>query len=308
MSTPVPKVLSAIHAVLAALSKDGIAKDQRNTQQNFNFRGIDTVLNVLSGLLDVNKLLIIPTVLERIQTERETNKGGVLFSVVCKIEYKFYSVEDGSSVTAILYGEAMDSGDKATNKALSAAYKYMAIQSFAIPTEGIEQNDADATTPPEVKSRGQEKRDANSRAEPGDERPPVMRGGPTESARSSAQSQNESKGPQEGKAKHPILLQLEAALNKYGDGRPKAEARLAEKFEVASIDKIPGAILPQALLVVMNHQKEMRNAAAAKKAADKPAGGKKPAGKKPKDEPQPPDDGDVPEGASDDSDDGDLPV
>jgi len=38
----------------------------------------------------------------------------------------------------------MDSGDKATNKAMSAAYKYMAFQTFAIPTEG--DNDADAHT------------------------------------------------------------------------------------------------------------------------------------------------------------------
>ena len=38
----------------------------------------------------------------------------------------------------------MDSGDKATNKAMSAAYKYAAMQAFAIPTEG--DNDADSTT------------------------------------------------------------------------------------------------------------------------------------------------------------------
>jgi hypothetical protein len=38
----------------------------------------------------------------------------------------------------------MDSGDKASNKAMSAAYKYAAFQAFCIPTEG--DNDADATT------------------------------------------------------------------------------------------------------------------------------------------------------------------
>ena len=38
----------------------------------------------------------------------------------------------------------MDSADKATNKAMSAAYKYAAFQAFAIPTQG--DNDADATT------------------------------------------------------------------------------------------------------------------------------------------------------------------
>jgi hypothetical protein len=43
-----------------------------------------------------------------------------------------------------MYGEAMDSGDKATNKAMSAAYKYACMQAFSIPTEG--DNDADAHT------------------------------------------------------------------------------------------------------------------------------------------------------------------
>jgi hypothetical protein len=54
------------------------------------------------------------------------------------------SAEDGSKHTARTFGEAMDSGDKATNKAMSAAYKYMAFQTFAIPTEG--DNDADNHT------------------------------------------------------------------------------------------------------------------------------------------------------------------
>jgi hypothetical protein len=39
----------------------------------------------------------------------------------------------------------MDTSDKATNKAMSAAYKYAALQAFAIPTEG--DNDADSHTP-----------------------------------------------------------------------------------------------------------------------------------------------------------------
>jgi hypothetical protein len=38
----------------------------------------------------------------------------------------------------------MDSGDKGTNKAMSAAYKYAAFQAFSIPTEA--DNDADGHT------------------------------------------------------------------------------------------------------------------------------------------------------------------
>jgi hypothetical protein len=64
--------------------------------------------------------------------------------VTVEAEFDFVCAEDGSKHTVKTFGEAMDSGDKATNKAMSAAYKYAAFQAFAIPTEG--DNDADAQT------------------------------------------------------------------------------------------------------------------------------------------------------------------
>ena len=141
----VPHVALAIKAIMKEVRKDGIAKDSKNTQQNFNFRGIDAVLNVLSGMLPEADLIIIPRVISRTQVERVTAKGGALFFSTVEADYTFQSTLDGSEkVVGPFYGEAMDSADKATNKAMSAAYKYMAIQTFCIPTEG--DNDADATT------------------------------------------------------------------------------------------------------------------------------------------------------------------
>jgi hypothetical protein len=67
-----------------------------------------------------------------------------LFYITVEAEFDLVSAEDGSKHTARTFGEAMDSGDKGTNKAMSAAYKYMAFQTFAIPTEG--DNDADGHT------------------------------------------------------------------------------------------------------------------------------------------------------------------
>jgi hypothetical protein len=73
--------------------------------------------------------------------------------VTVEAEYDFVSTNDGSMHTARVVGEAMDSADKATNKAMSAAYKYLCIQTFCIPTEG--DNDADATTHEVVSSKQQ---------------------------------------------------------------------------------------------------------------------------------------------------------
>jgi hypothetical protein len=138
------KVYEAINKVQRALAAAGISKDKRNTQQGYNFRGIDDVYNAVSPLLGANGLCILPRVLGRECVERQSAKGGALFYVVCEVEFDFVSSEDGSKHTCKTFGEAMDSADKATNKAMSAAYKYAVMQAFAIPTEG--DNDADAHT------------------------------------------------------------------------------------------------------------------------------------------------------------------
>jgi hypothetical protein len=139
-----PNVYACIAAVSGEIAQTGISKDRKNQQQGYSFRGIDDVYNALAPMLSKHKLVVIPRFLNRVQTERESAKGGVIFSVVVEAEFDFVSAADGSKHTARAFGEAMDSADKATNKAMSAAYKYAAFQTFCIPTEG--DNDADAHT------------------------------------------------------------------------------------------------------------------------------------------------------------------
>ncbi|ORC23925.1 single-stranded DNA-binding protein [Enterobacter cloacae subsp. cloacae] len=129
------KVYAAISAVAKEMATTGISKDRRNQQQGFNFRGIDQVYNALAPALVTHGLVILPRLTERTCTERINKNGTALFYVVVKAEFDFVSTEDGSIHTVTTYGEAMDSGDKATNKAMSIAYKYAAFQAFCIPTE-----------------------------------------------------------------------------------------------------------------------------------------------------------------------------
>ena len=143
-------VYKAINKVQAELAHIGITKDRRNQQQGYNFRGIDDVYNVLSPLLAKHGLCILPRIVSRVCEERQSAKGGILFYVTIEAEFDFVCADDGSKHVVRTYGEAMDSGDKATNKAMSAAYKYAAFQAFAIPTEG--DNDTESHTP-EVESR-----------------------------------------------------------------------------------------------------------------------------------------------------------
>lgn len=157
------QVYQAIAAVTAEMAREGIAKGRRNQQQGYQFRGIDDVYNALSPVLARHRLCILPRVTERVVQERETRNGGVLLYVTVRVEFDFVSADDGSVHMVSTYGEAMDSADKATNKAMSAAYKYAAFQTFCIPTEG--DNDADATTPevtrrPEPRPAAKPARDA----------------------------------------------------------------------------------------------------------------------------------------------------
>lgn len=138
------KVFTAIAAVMAEIGAEGIAKGRRNQQQGYSFRGIDEVYNALSPILAKHKLVMLPRIMARECVERQTRNGGALFNVTVEAEFDLVSAEDGSKHTIRTFGEAMDSADKATNKAMSAAYKYAAMQAFCIPTEG--DNDADAHT------------------------------------------------------------------------------------------------------------------------------------------------------------------
>ena len=139
------KVYKAINAVQSELAKTGITKDRKNTQgSGYMFRGIDDVYNAIAPLLATHGLCILPRMISRELVERQSKAGGALFYVTVEAEFDFVAAEDGSKHTVRTFGEAMDSGDKATNKAMSAAYKYAAFQAFAIPTEG--DNDADSHT------------------------------------------------------------------------------------------------------------------------------------------------------------------
>jgi hypothetical protein len=143
---PKLEVYRAINGVQGDLAKDGISKDQENKGYGggYKYRGIDAVYQALAPLLDKHCLIIIPRVLSRECIERKSSKGSPLYYVSLDVEFDLVCSKDGSMHTARTFGESMDSSDKATNKALTAAYKYLCFTIFCIPTEGSE--DADAVT------------------------------------------------------------------------------------------------------------------------------------------------------------------
>jgi len=133
----VAAVFAAIRRVMEDMAKSGVGKLKTNSQQNFAYRGVDDVMDALAPSLARHGLIIVPHVTERSVTERESRQGSKLFHTLLRIDYEFISVSDGSiHLVGPIYGEAMDSGDKSTNKAMAIAYKYCCVQTFCIPVTG----------------------------------------------------------------------------------------------------------------------------------------------------------------------------
>ena len=119
-----------------------VGKNDVNKQQGFKYRGIDAVMNAINPALVKNHVFVVPTVLEQSREERTSKNGSLLIYSICKIKFTFYA-EDGSHVESVTIGEGMDSGDKATNKAMAIAFKYACFQVFCIPTEEMQDPDGE---------------------------------------------------------------------------------------------------------------------------------------------------------------------
>lgn len=134
-------ICTAINAVMADVG--AIGKDSKNATQGFMYRGVDAVMNALQPAMIKHKVFVVPEVLEQTREERVNAKGTTLLYSILKVRFTFFS-DDGSNISAVVIGEGMDSGDKASNKAMSVAFKYACFQVFCIPTEEMKDPDAES--------------------------------------------------------------------------------------------------------------------------------------------------------------------
>lgn len=113
---------------------DHVAKRDRNTNQNFVFRGIDAVLNSVGPILRKHRVIVVPHV--NSATYANVTTSGNKPSTACRVDVTYtFLAGDGSSVETRVAGEAWDSGDKATPKAMSVAFRTALIQALALPTD-----------------------------------------------------------------------------------------------------------------------------------------------------------------------------
>jgi len=136
-----PQINAAILSVMKEVG--AIAKTERNTQQGFDYRGIDQVYNRLHPLMVEHGIFTTSEIITSERFEKPTKAGGILHVAVMKMKYTFRAA-DGSSVDTEVVGEGMDSGDKASNKAMAIAHKYALCQAFMIPTQDMIDPDSES--------------------------------------------------------------------------------------------------------------------------------------------------------------------
>ena len=126
-----------IFKLLSEVMKDvgAVRKAERNTHQNFNFRGIDSVVNAASPALRAHGVIVFPQLIsseyELVQIGQNRTQMGYARIVV---KYVF-AAPDGSTVETTVPAESMDSGDKATAKAMSVAFRTALLQTLCLPTD-----------------------------------------------------------------------------------------------------------------------------------------------------------------------------
>lgn len=133
MTTETLTITQALNAIMKDVG--AVRKTDKNTSQNFNFRGIDAVVNAVSPKLQEYGVIVYPTVEEYDYTNVEIGKNRtVMGHVKVKVTYTFVG-QAGDAIKSTVVGEAMDSGDKATAKAMSVAFRTALLQTLSLPTD-----------------------------------------------------------------------------------------------------------------------------------------------------------------------------
>ena len=127
-----PTVVQALSLVMADIG--AVAKSGVNQQQKFYFRGVDAVVNAASPAFRRRGVVVVPELLEKSRTSSQTKSGSTLNVVEVTVKYTFHGPA-GDSVCAVVAAEAFDSGDKATAKAMSVAFRTALLQTLALPTD-----------------------------------------------------------------------------------------------------------------------------------------------------------------------------
>lgn len=129
------KQLETLAAISNVAKQVGaVGKTGTNTAQNYKFRGVDAVINAVAPALREHGLVLFPEVLSATYDTAPNKSGGLNQIARLMVKYTAQAI-DGDPIVSIVAAEAFDSGDKATAKAMSVAYRTYLIQLLCLPTD-----------------------------------------------------------------------------------------------------------------------------------------------------------------------------
>lgn len=137
--SPVRSLVKKLCRIMTAV--DHIEKKGRNTIQNYDFARESDITGALREQFAKENVFMLPDVVSFEYTMGQTAKGNA--KRLCVLRVKF-TLEDGDSGETRSFhgmGEAEDTSDKASNKAITAAVKYGLLKAFLIPTGDDTEND-----------------------------------------------------------------------------------------------------------------------------------------------------------------------
>jgi hypothetical protein len=133
--TDKPTVVEALSAVMAEVQ--AVGKKDRNSQQGYDFRGIDAVVNAVGPVFRKHGVIALPHKSEARYRDVQTSTGKPSRECTVTVTYRFYGPA-GDFIDCEVPGESMDFGDKGAPKAMSVAYRIALLQALCIPTHDPE--------------------------------------------------------------------------------------------------------------------------------------------------------------------------
>lgn len=122
-------------AIIAVMSQIGYVKKQRSPNLNYSFAGEAALIAALRpDMVEQGIFMTVSKISNVVQREYTTAKGTAMVNVSLVLTLKFYHAPSGTFIEVEAAGEGSDTGDKATAKAMTAAYKYALRETFCIET------------------------------------------------------------------------------------------------------------------------------------------------------------------------------
>ena len=132
-AVPVQVAFARVMADVQSIAK----KDQRNdVGGRYNFRGVDAVVNAVGPALRRHGVLMLPTkILSLEQRESRTSGGKVMQDVTVTVQWTVIGPKADQLPLLESAGQATDTSDKGTAKAISVAQRVLLLTSLQIPTQ-----------------------------------------------------------------------------------------------------------------------------------------------------------------------------